>query len=347
MAFRDRAGFQFGINYYVPGMAYSSAMALNVSNPFSLGTPAAVSANNIVAAANAQATVGALTAITLFTLDSPYGRSLRLTPSGDPGNSAAIDILGRDYLGQPMSERFTGASGSTAILYGKKAFKYITGWKVATAATNAVTWAVGTGWFLGLPFKGDIEWAKEGGVYVPLNKRDVILSVDRDAANATAGGSYTVRSPCAGFVKNVFGTTVGVGGGGANPVLTVKLGGTAITGLTATLVDNSANTVTGVPTTAGYNANNRLRNGDRIEILGSASASAGPDNIGVTVTPTQFALPDYTDPQTNTTGDPRGTYDANLAAYDGSTEIIVGLLGDASVNSSGNGGLYGIKHITV
>lgn len=53
--------------------------------------------------------------------------------------------------------------------------------------------------------------------------------------------------------------------------------------------------------------------------------------------------PVLTDPQTATTGDPRGTYNPQTT-LDGSAEITVTAIFDNSVNSSGNGGYHGISH---
>ena len=208
-----------------------------------------------------------------------------------------------------------------------------------------MTYNIGTGTRLGLPFKGDLAWAMEGGIQVPFQKRDLVLGNDRPAALAIAGGSVFVRAPCAGFVKNVRGWAFS-GGSTNNPVVTVKLATVAIVGLTITLTDNATTTAavqTGVPTTAGYNANNRALPGDVIEIAGTAAASAAGDHLEVTFTPTQFLLPDLTDPATAITGEPRGAYDP-IATLNGATEIIVGLVGDLAVNAAGNGGLHGIKH---
>jgi hypothetical protein len=346
MAARERlatsAAF-LGTNSYVPAMQYASNVVTDHPVAFSLGTPAAVSANAIAAAQAADAVAN--TAVNYsYTTDSKYGRTLRLTPSANPGNAAAIDIFGFDYLGQPMVERFTGASGSTAILYGKKAFFRVTQGRIATASTNAgVTWAIGTGFGFGLPYKGDVAWAKEAGIQIPINKRDVEIFSDRSAAEAVAGASRFIRVPFPGFVKSLVGIAAG-NGGATNPVVTVRLGGVAITGLTVTPVTNSAgNTVTSTPTTPGYNANNRLRTNDLVEVVAAAAAGAGNDRLGLVITPTQVALPDLTDPNTRTSGDPRGTYEP-LLAPDGVSEIIVGLVGDNSVNASGNGGFHGLRH---
>lgn len=343
-ALRDRAAFFTGMNNYVSAMAYASNLSLGEPAAFSLGSPAAVSAN-VIAAATAANAAAATKVAYAYTSDSRYGRTLRLTPSGDPGNSVAIDIFGRDYLGQPMVERFTGANGATAILYGKKAFYTVDYSKVVTPATNAVTWAIGTGFRLGLPYKGDVAWAKEGGIFVLVHKRDVTFYFDRAPAEAVAGSSRWLRAPFPGFVKTLIGTPNG-GGGATDPVITVKLATVAIVGLTVTVdtSDTAGTTVTDAPTTLGYNANNRFIANGLIEVVSAAAAGAFGDRLGLELTPTHVTVPDLADPQTTTTGDPRGTYES-LAVLDGATEIVVGLVGDAATNSSGNGGLHGIRHV--
>jgi hypothetical protein len=66
------------------------------------------------------------------------------------------------------------------------------------------------------------------------------------------------------------------------------------------------------------------------------------DNVSGTVG--TLTAPIFTDPQTATTGDPRGLYDPN-GTLDGVAvfEIIAEL--SNFVNSSGRGGLYGIQHV--
>lgn len=347
MVARTRKAFFQGVNMYVPGQAYASDIGLGLPTAFSLGTPAAVSANNIATAQNAQTTAGTRVELPLgiYTADSPYGRTLRVTPSGNPGNSAAIDVFGEDYLGQPMVERFTGASGSTAILYGAKAFYRVIFTKIVLAASNSVTWAIGTGFRMGLPYKGgDVQWAKEAGIYIPVVTRDYWLTCDRDAAEAIAGGNHFLRINHAGFIKTLRGLSSG-NGSTNNPVMTVNIGGAAVVGLTVTIDDDVAgNNTTSTPTTPGYNANNRFRQGDLAQIIGAAAASAGPDTVALEITPTQFTPPILTDPQTPSTGDPRGTYEPNVTP-DGTSEIIIGLVGDPFINAAGNGGLMGIRHV--
>jgi len=340
---RHAAAFHVGLNNYVPAMQYASDLLHGQPSPFSLGTPAAADDDIIAATIDADAVAGVEEAYP-YTIDATYGRTLQLKISADPGAaSSVIDVYGWDYLRQPMIERFTTANGSTAILYGKKAFKYIQKTKIVTAATNAVTAKLGTYTRLGLPYKGDPAWAKESGVLVQVYKRDVIEWIDRAAAKAVAGGTDFIRASFPGFVKTLYGVPAG-GGGATDPVITVELGGTAIIGLTVTIdtSDVAGLEVSDVPTTVGYNANNRFVTGGKIELVAAAAAGAFADRLGLELTPTQFTHPDTTDAATVTTGDPRGTYDPLTPPNGG--EIIVALIGDVSVNTSSNGGLHGIRH---
>lgn len=345
MTARVRHAFRDGNNCYVPALQYASDMVHGQPTQVSLGAPAASDDDIIDSSIDADAVAGVIET-QAYTSDSPYGRTLILTPSADPGAAGGVlDVYGFDYLGQPMVERFSGANGATAILYGKKAFYKVTKTVIVTATTNATTYKLGTGLRVGLPYKGDIIWVKENNALVELYKRDVTMYATRSAADVVAGFSTWFRSPCPGYVSSLIGTPNG-GGSTNDPVVTVELGGTAIVGLTVTIdtSDTAGLTVTDAPTTVAYNANNRLVKNSLIEVLSGAQTSAKGDTVGIVITPTQFSLPVLTDPQTTTTGDPRGTYES-LMTMDGVKEIIVGLVGDNSVNSSNNGGYHGIKHV--
>jgi hypothetical protein len=261
----------------------------------------------------------------------------------DPGVAGGVyDVYGFDYLYQPVVERFTHVNGSTAVIYGKKAFKYIDYVKNVTAASNATTVNLGSGWRLGLPYKGDVAWAKENGVLVPVYKRDFSMQAQLSDADVTAGASMLFRAPCPGFVKTLYGLPSG-SGSTTNAAGTVEIATVAVTGLTVTADQDTQTIVSDVPTTLGYNANNRFRPGDLLEIVHAATTSGGAMGYELELTPTQFTPPVLTDPQTLVLGDPRGTYEPILTP-DGS-EIIVGLIGDPAVNASGNGGLHGIRHV--
>ena len=141
MTAQDRKFFQQGINTYVKAMQFASDLLGIAPTVYNLGTPAVSSASkyqSAIAANSVANTIAALSPIAIA--DSTYGRNVIYTPSGDPGNSNVVQVIGQDYLGQPMVENFTGASGSTAVVYGKKAFFRILSSKVITPSTNAVSW---------------------------------------------------------------------------------------------------------------------------------------------------------------------------------------------------------------
>lgn len=347
MANRDREAFHTGVNHYVPAMQYASNVNGFGPSAFSLGAPAAADDDIVDASIAANATAGTEETAD-YTADSPYGRTLTLTPSGDPGAAGGVlDVYGFDYLGQPMIERFSGANGSTAILYGKKAFYRVVKSKIVTATTNAITYKLGRGYRLGLPYKGDIIWAKEDGALVALFNRDVTIKSEIAGAAVAGGASGAwVYAEFPGFVKSIRGTPNMPVGSTNDPIVTVELGGVAIVGLTVTIDTSAGNvgtTVSDVPTTAGYSANNRFRPGDLIELVVADADSSGAITVDTVLTPTQFTPAVTTNPATNVTGDPRGTYES-LMTMDGVKEIIVGLRGDNSIDTSDDGGLHGIQH---
>lgn len=223
--FRDRRFVEQGINNYVPAMQYSCSVKSSNPQVYNLGSPAANAV--IQSGVSGQGAIGTTTTLT-WTSDARYGRSLIYTPSGDPGASGgSVDVRGFDYLGQPMLERFSGSNGSSTPIVGTKAFYRLQSMRIVTTTTNAITWSITSGDRFGLPYRGDVTWARENGVLVAV------------AAQWVA----------------------------------------AVT----------------------------------------------------------------TDPATATTGDPRGTYNPT-AAHNGATEFLVTIMGDDSVNASGNGGLHGIRH---
>src|SRR5258706_890118 len=340
MVARDRKFFQAGINEYVKGMQYAADLMHGQPTLFQLGSPAAAAIAAVLAATLVNTAANTETALTYIS-DANYGRTMNVAVSGHPATSFVVTLFPQDYLGQPMTESFTGASGSTAVLYGKKAFFRMLKMRVVTPATNAVTVQVGTSTKLGLPYKSDLIYALENNLQVPIYKRDTPFSVNFSSADAVSGASSAIIAPFPGFVKNGFGsgTTTGTAG---NNTLTASLGGTAIIGLSVPIPNNTAAFTTGNPTTPGYNANNRFLTNAPIVLLIGALASSRMLTAGLTLTPTQFTLPDLTDPGTVITADPRGLYEP-LTAPNGNP-IAVGLVGDMQVNAAGNGGLMGIQH---
>jgi len=345
---RPQNYFPAGINNYVPKMQMHADLANGVG-VFSLGSPAAVDADILFNDFDADGTAGTITLPETganTALDGTYGRNVRVTPSGDSGAAGSFDIYGWDYLGQPMTERISFVNGSTGIIYGNKIFKRL--WKavVVVAASNTITADVGTGYSVGLPYKGDVMWAKEAGAFVPLFKRDFIQYTYSSAA-AVAGGpsGWFVIPPCPGYVKGLIGNPGMPVGSTTDPVITVELATVAVVGLTITLdtSDSAGLKATDAPTTAGYRTLNRFRKNDNIEIVVADADSGGVLQIGVELTPTQVVQGVTTDPQTTTTLDPRGSYESLQTAD--ATELIVAMVGDPSYNSTGNGGLHGIRHV--
>ena len=101
-------------------------------------------------------------------------------------------------------------------------------------------------------------------------------------------------------------------------------------GMTFSAAADTTNPTIGVGTLFGlpYKTNKILAE----EIAGSAQT------VGTLVVPV------LTDPQTSTTGDPRGTY-SPTGTPDGTKEITITIIASNAVNSSGNGGLHGIEHV--
>lgn len=200
MAAKDRAFFQRGINMYVPKMQYAAGPIHAVAWKANLGTPATAAAAGVLAATTAQ---GALATITFFAtavvLDSTYGRTLTYTPSGVPGNANSIEIIGLDYLNQPMVERITGSAAASTLIAGLKAFKTVLGTRLVVAATNAITFTLGTGLSLGLPYKSKLITAKEGTTDLTFATvfSNTVAPVLTDPATALTGdprGLYTPSS---------------------------------------------------------------------------------------------------------------------------------------------------------
>lgn len=195
---QDRQAFNPGVNCYVPAMQYSAAGMAFAPMRHALGIPATAGA--IATLISAQGAVGPITYLAApIKLDARYGRTITVTPSGVPGNANVVDVVGYDYLGQPMFERFTGSAAAATALVGLKAFGWILGTRVNVAATNAITNSIATGVSLGLPWKGQITSAKEGATimtYAQINTNTVV-AVLTDPATGTTGDPRGLYTPTA------------------------------------------------------------------------------------------------------------------------------------------------------
>jgi len=200
--FQDRNFFQQGVNNYVPAMGYAAAPIHAAPARFTLGSPAAALATfvgTLIAGATANGAV-INTIIYLTTpklLDSRYGRTVTVTPSGDPGaTTLVVEVVGYDYIGQPMVERITLPNGASALVAGLKAFYLVLGTRVITLATNSVTFSVGSGLRLGLPYKGRITSARENITdltYAQINTAHnaAVLTDPQTATTGDPRGTYT------------------------------------------------------------------------------------------------------------------------------------------------------------
>jgi hypothetical protein len=200
---QDRKGFLaiFGTNSYVPGMAYSGSAGVSLGpSRHTLGTPA--TAGTIATLISGQGALGPISYLSSpLRLDSTYGRTISLIASAAPtGTALTVDVVGYDYLGQPMVERINIGVGVATAVLGLKAWGWIAGTRLNSAAGNAVTFSVSAGVSLGLPWKGTIVAAKEGTTnmtYAQINTASVapVLTDPQTAVTGDPRGLYTPVTP--------------------------------------------------------------------------------------------------------------------------------------------------------
>jgi|KBSMisStaDraftv2_1062788.scaffolds.fasta_scaffold231496_3 hypothetical protein len=204
---QDRQAFALGLNMYVPAMALGTSVINLGPGRFTHGIPATAGPLATLITAGVGGTLTTIQYLsTPLKLDSRYGRTITVTPSGVPGNANVLDVIGADYLGQPMYERFTGSAAASTALVGLKAFGWVLGTRLITLATNTITVAIGSGLSLGLPWKGQITTAKEGTTimtFAQINTASV-AAVLTDPQTATTGdprGLYTPVTPPNGVLN--------------------------------------------------------------------------------------------------------------------------------------------------
>lgn len=341
MVARQPNNFQRRINSFVPGMAYAADVIENGPCRFSLGTPAVADNDGILNDTDISA-IGSTTTLLLTELSGTYGRNLRATkPTG--AATGTITVSGRDYLGQPMKETIALVASTSTVVEGVKAFKYID--EVSWTAHAASTLDLGFGNRLGLPYVLEhFAYSYENGVRLG-NSRDIVwtrVSAPDISAAATFSGRAPVRGNYVGL-RSVLTTAVTVAD---NNITTNVNGGTAITGLALLLPFTSSAIGAEVnKSVADGTANTAVNAGDTINIVTDGGGNAGGSEFEFGILPDAGITFDavYTDPQTATTGDPRGLYEP-FNTLDGVIEIEVIYNANRDLNASGRGGLYGMAH---
>lgn len=337
MVARQPQAFQRRINMFVPGCQYAADVIENGPVRFSLGTPATLDPDGILDGADI-GTAGSSTAMLLSTAGAIYGQNLTYTRATGSG-TGTVTVVGRDYLGQPMKETITMA----ALVQGKKAFKYVdeVSWTVSTTSTLDL----GFGKKLGLPYVVEnFLYSYENAVKLERNKD--LVSVRIEMTDTSTAATFSGISPVKGEivgVRSVLSTAITTAD--CNITWNVN-GGSAITSL-ALLLPFSGSAIGAqvqkfAPTSISDNA---VAVGDTINAITDGGGNAGATQLEVLIQPDAglYTDPVYTDPQTVSTGDPRGLYEP-FSTLDGVIEIEVVYNVNRDLNASGRGGLYGMAH---
>jgi hypothetical protein len=344
MVKRQADNYPRNINTYVPLMQFSADIN-NEQMYASLGAPATLDADGILAAkaittagqtftsADFPTTFdGSSTSLTRTQgkLDAVFGRCLTLFCSG--GNTSVVTITGRDYLGQPMAESFT-CNGATTV-QGKKAFKYVD--KIVNG-TGGSSVNLNVGWSdtVGLPLKSlKLRRAFEDGV--PTDDEDETIPVVSTAFAIANAASATVVAPVTGFwvgwrgVHTTASTTaISALTGFVNGVAKTAADGTEPIAANGLLFGKDIAQASWIPVVKG----------DSVTITSDGGSTAGVADMtflfsrGVC----EFNKAINTNPQTLTTGDPRGTYKP-ATAFNGVIVHEVHLVVDIT-------NLHGVAHV--
>jgi hypothetical protein len=171
-----------------------------------------------------------------------------------------------------------------------------------------------------------------------------IAAVATGILNAVAGTSGTAMTTFGTDTADApFGRNVTVGAGGNHTVVGKDYLGQAMTEVIAASgtgnkafkwIDSITPAFTG-NVSAGFGS--KLGLPYRMSNVMEETANGAEATVGT------FVAGVLTDPQTSTTGDPRGTYTPSTT-LNGSNRILAKFLPYNVLNTNGNGGLYGIAH---
>lgn len=321
------------INQYTPNMEFAADI-VNGIHIATLGAPAALDADGIWDGVTADATVGGNTytsadykstfdgsstslTTTAGMIDATYGRCL--TAVGSAGSDHVLTITGRDYLGQLMKEQLT-LSGTT-VQYGVKAFKYVDTLLVAAGAASD-TCDIGWSDVLGLPYAAEqlIGWS-EDNVQKDVGRNVTAMS---QAMVYATDASLFISSPTNGFITGLSSVST-IANTTAADALTIEVGGTTVAGLALSVLstDTIGDSYTDFAGTNDHGATGKVAKGAGIEIVSDTGGTAGAGTVVAHLEENvRFIKNVTTDPQTATTGDPRGTV-LPYTSCDGSVEYEV------------------------
>lgn len=209
VATNEREYFPRRINQYVPAMQYASDVSLNSPHRVNFGTPATTDADAVITAAqDLQANVADSKTTFLGaiggTMDAEFGRTLTCTAGAAVGSATevVVTIVGRDYLGQPMTETITVThADSTNAVAGLKAFKWLDSVSTDGGGSTDTYILVGVNTGLGLPYKATKVLAEELDGAPRGTLGTLTAPVLTDPATATTGdprGTYAPNATMTG-----------------------------------------------------------------------------------------------------------------------------------------------------
>lgn len=175
---------------------------------------------------------------------------------------------------------------------------------------------------------------------------DFLTPIAASATNVLSGTAGTNGTAMTTFGTDTadapFGRNVAAGAGGSVTVRGRDYLGQEITEtIAASTAGNKAfKWIDSV--TPGFTGAVSLGFGSKLGLPYRMSALISEVGNGVAAAAGTFAAGTLVDPQTSTTGDPRGTYIPSTA-LNGSNRILASFLPYNVLNANGNGGLFGIK----
>ena len=318
-----------GFSRYVSGAAYVGDVHRGQTVIVNLGAPAALDADGIYATLST-ATAGTFTTFAttydaVNGLSGRYGRTVTMVCSG--AATSTVRVRGYDWLGQAMSELFT-LNGTTTVI-GVKAFKYISAVVIVTT-TAAETINVGWNDRLGLPYKAhDMARCYEDGVMLSFGNEGVSIVT---TAGVQAGAGTTAATLTVPFDGWYMGSTWDVTTAQATSLATIDFiyDGTGTAALDFIVPATEA---------IGEGGGELKAPADFLAVVGGRTitlTSDGGGDTGVITVHSYFTKGKpgsawvkavTTDPQTQTTRDPRGLY-IPLTACDGAIVYEVEFMPD-------------------